>query len=621
MNFIQKKYSELLTEYVERIQHADQVHSKKFEAMRDSAKLLRQTMPDISKAKLVSSNAVEGNNLATDDDSGANRSTYVPTVILAIKKKVLEDLNSEPIDFEYASNKKGMDKADSFMNIIQRAFSQENFMVEHHYALEMMWQRGTIIAQPITSNMSRKVLIDMRNKETGEMEKKPVELKSGRYVGFYAYDALTTLIDPNADPHRVQKTAEWAVITVGIKSGNYIKQKYGVNVDKVVSSDYDSTTGNTVSSTFLRIDGHKLELEEAAGLENRMGYRIREYYLTNGKVYTILEDTYVLSEKWNSSGTYGMLPIIVCPAIIDNESPYGIPPAEELRQSVEVVATAINSVADNTAMRNKLPFITPKGFIDPDTLESFKTGEYNDFNSILEVNLARVLGANPGMNIRSLKELFIKPEIQEVTPGSMFLFQQALNDIWTLSGMNDAVLAGRQEKQIRVQSVADMINASSLKSSSQLIRNIETYYINPLCQAFQNMFYAHYDDFLSEFTIDDNVVIERDTIANLQDIRVVKGSYLPSDQMTRMQRAAFIAGRSQANPYGIDPIKTEKYLFKSMGYNIEDFERDPMQRFDEQQVVAMLELASQAGPEGLVQQLGQMKQQMEAQKNEEVNNR
>lgn len=622
MNFIQQKqYGAILTEYVERIQNADRVHAKKFEAMRDSAKFLRQTMPEISKAKMNSSDAIEGNNVSTTNEESAGRSMYTPTIMLAIKKKVLEDLNSEQIDFEYASNKNGMEKADAFMSIIQRAFSQENVMVEHYHALEMLWQRGTIIAQPITSNMSRKIVVDSANEETGEYEKKPIELKSGRYVGFYSYDPLTTLIDPNADPHKAQKTAEWATITIGYKSANYIEQKYGVKVDKIISKNQDSYSGGTVTSTYLTIDSHKIELEAAAGLENRSGYLIREYYLTNGKVYTILEDCYVLNEKYNSACIYGMIPIIICPAIVDNESPYGIPPCEELRPSVEVLATAINAVADNTALRNKLPFVTPKGFIDPDTLEAFKTGDYNDFNSIIEVNLARVLGANPGVNIRSLKELFVKPDVQEVTPGSMFLFQQALNDIYTLSGMNDAVLAGRQEKQIRIQSVADMINASSVKSSSQLIRNIETYYINVLCQSFQGIFYAKYDDFKNEFTLKDNVVIERETIANLQDIRVVKGSYLPSDQMTRMQRASFIAGRANVNPYGIDPVKAEKYLFKSMGYNLEDFERDPMQRFDEEQVIALLELASKAGPEGMVQQLGQMKQQMEAQKNEKVNQR
>lgn len=606
-SFEQKEYRELLGLYIERIMDADIKHAKKFQAIRDSRKFLRQILPEISENKLDSAGEIKGNNTEV-----SNRSKYSPPLMLAINKKMSEDLKAEQIDFEYAPNAKGgKTVSDKYMKIIQQTFSQENMMTEHIHAISTLLDSGTAIVRPISSFMTHQVLVEKENAD-GQTVIQPEELKSGRYLGFMSYDPIQTFIDPNADPHRVQKTAEWIVITIGKKSAEYIKQKYGKKVSFIKNLVADRS-GKPSTESFLVVDSYKTELQSEAGLEDQTGYNIREYYLTNGKVYTILEDCYVINEKYNSARIYGMIPVIVCPCIVDKESPYGIPPVEELRPSVEVVATAINAVADNTTMRNKFPFVTIKGLFDPQTLEKFKSGVFNNFNDIVEISIKQ-LNLAPNFTVRSLKDLFVKPEIQEVTQGSMFLYNEALNNIWILTGLNPTMLSGRQDKQIRVQSVAEMINASALRSSSEVVRNIDTYYINPLCTAFQGMFYSYYDDF-SEFK-DANDPVSKEQISDLKAIRVVKGSYLPADQMGRMIKANFVAARVKENPLALDPIKSEQGLFKAVGINIEDYERDPLQSFSENQLAASLRIASEQGPEALVNLMKNLKQQMDQNKSQ-----
>lgn len=313
------KYEEILTLYQERIKDAETKHDKKFQAIRDSRLFLRQILPTISENKLNAANVVPGNN-----SEGENRSKYSPPVMLAIKKKMTEDLTSQPADFEYASNGQGgAEKAAMYMDIIKRTFTQHNSNTEYIAGISHLFDSGTLIAQPVTGMLSEQVMSKRPKVNNPEVLEDYVQtLNSGRYVSFYVYDPLITLIDPNASPHRVQETAEWIVITIGKKSPEHVEKEYGVKIEiqKTPGVPYGDT-----GQTYLVIDGYKKELETEAGLENLGGLMVREYYLNNGKVYTIIEDYYVVKEAWNDARIVGKIPIIVCPGILDLESPYGIP--------------------------------------------------------------------------------------------------------------------------------------------------------------------------------------------------------------------------------------------------------------------------------------------------------
>ena len=603
----QKKYEKLIVEYQTRIQDAQTKHAGKFQSIRDARLLLKQVLPEISADKLVAdSESIEGNNAETE-----NRSVYCPPVALAIKEKMIEDLTANPFEFVYEHNdKSGKGKAEVFMEEFKRTFTQENIMTEHSMNLINLLDSGTIISVPIIKSMSDSVIIDVKDEE-GNITQKVQGIDNGSSLGFYSYDVLRTLIDPNAEPHRVQKTAEWIVITAGEKSAEYIKQKYDVDVSILNISSEGFGAGKAGSKTYLVVDTYKKELEEVSGLENKSGFVIREYFLTNGKKYTILEDQFIIADNWNSARIYGELPVIICPAVVDPESPYGIPLMDKLQPSIELVATAINLVADNTIMRNKFPWVTLKGLIDPKTMGNLTSGMYNSFNNIMELNPAG-LKHIPNLNLKSVIDLFAKPEFQEVTNGSQFLYSEGMNNIWLITGLNPANMSGRQEKQIRVESVAEMINQASMRNSSGLVKNLDTYYFNVKCKMFQYMYYAHYDKFpaLKERGI------TRDDIANFKNIRIVNGSYLPEDQMTRAQKAQIVMSRASVNPYTYDPNKAEEFFLKAFGLRLEDFERDPVGGLDEGIIEDLLGDLKQLGPEKFAQKLAAISQQKQQQKDE-----
>jgi len=603
----QNKYEELIVEYQTRIQDAQTKHADKFKSIRNARLLLKQVLPEAATDKLVAdTDSVPGNNVESE-----NRSMYCPPVALAIKEKMIEDLTASPFEFVYEHNDpSGKAKAEIFMEEFKRTFTQENIMAEHSMNLINLLDSGTIISVPIIKSMSSSVILDVKD-DDGKITQKVQALDNGSSLGFYSYDVLRTLIDPNAEPHRVQKTAEWIVITAGEKSAEYIKQKYDVDVSILNVSDESFGAGKAGSKTYLVVDTYKKELEEISGLENKSGFVIREYFLTNGKKYTILEDQFVIADTWNSARIYGELPVIICPAVVDPESPYGIPLMDKLEPSIELVATAINLVADNTIMRNKFPWITLKGLIDPNAMSQLTSGMYNSFNNIMELNPAG-LKHIPNLNLKSVIDLFAKPEFQEVTSGSQFLYSEGMNNIWLITGLNPANMSGRQEKQIRVESVAQMINQASMRNSSGVVKNLDTYYFNVKCRMFQYMYYAHYD----KFPALKDAGITRDDIANFKNIRIVNGSYLPEDQMTRGMKAQVVMNRGMINQLTYDPNKVEEYYLKSVGLRLEDFERDPVGGLDEGIIEDLLGDLKQLGPEKFAQKLATISQQKQQQKEE-----
>lgn len=166
-----------------------------------------------------------------------------------------------------------------------------------------------------------------------------------------------------------------------------------------------------------------------------------------------------------------------------------------------------------------------------------------------------------------------------------------------------------------MQSVADIVNQSGLRSSAQVVKNMDTLFFNPMCRAWQTIFEIYYDDFAEFVDAESGEKIPLDIISDKKNIRVVNGSYLPADQMSRMQRAQFLQNTVAQNPYSLDPVKALRYAFESMGFRIEDFERDPLQLFDQRQIMAILESVQQLGPEGFVSMMGNQLQSLNQQQN------
>ena len=120
--------------------------------------------------------------------------------------------------------------------------------------------------------------------------------------------------------------------------------------------------------------------------------------------------------------------------------------------------------------------------------------------------------------------------IPEITNGAKFMFDTAKESLFYVTGTTDMSF-GMQDKQIRNQTVADMIGDSLVRSDSAAAKKIESSFYNPVTWDILMIFYTRYDDF--DFK-DANVPAE--FLKNYRNIRVVNGSYLPSDRMMRLAK-------------------------------------------------------------------------------------
>jgi len=566
---LQPEHATLITEYQDRIKAAATKHDKKFQVIRDSRQYQKQILPEFSQEVLPSNSATKSNN-----NQSEARSKYCPPLAVVIGNKMASELTSMPMRFEYeANNENGIKIAKSFMKIIQRTFAQMGNMSEHMLGIDHCIYSGTYIAQPVIEDMDYDIFDD------GEIE---AMIKAGKSIGFRTYDPLTTLLDPNAVPGKVPETSDWLVVTIGIKTPMWIKEEYGIDVgleDRQVAAEY----GKTRRTTIVTIDQYKAELESDSGAEAITGFMVREYYTRDGLVYHIIDDGYVANVHKNLAGIKG-IPFAVCPGILDLDSPYGVPLPEQLRPSVELVASAINMVADNTALKNKLPYLYPNGLFDPSTLASLSSGNANKMNNYVGVNVASLANAGGFLNVGSIRDLVQKPELQEVTEGAKMLLIEGMNAVWFITGLNPSSVSGIQDKQIRIESVADMISTASLRNSSRIVVNLETYFLNKMTRMFQIMYYNYFKHF-TEFA---ELGVTKNDLKNIKSVRVVNGSYLPSDQKTREQKAMFMYQMAMQNQV-FDPLAVVEYIFEAFGMEMSRFTRNPLELMSEEEVMGFID--------------------------------
>lgn len=563
----QKEYVDLIMTYSDRMKNAMTKHAKKLEAIRDARQQHKQILPDFSKAALVSSTETRSNNNAVE-----SRSTYLPPLSLVIGNKMAEELTAMPMRFEYEANEYiGVKIASAFMKIIQRTFSQTGNMSDHSLGIDHLLYGGTYIAQPIIKDLS----YDLFDGESGDFK-----LQSGKAIGFMVYDTVAVVLDPNAQPGKVPETSEWLTVTIGQKSPEWIKRTYGVDL-KIETVDSSSAYGSP--KTYLTIDSYREELRDNSGLTNQTGIMVREYYKADGMVYHIINDTYVVKKHRNMAGIKG-IPFAVCPCILDLDSPYGTPLPEQLRKPIELVATGINMIADNTGLKNKLPFFFPEGLIKETTRITLASGNGNKMNNYVGIDLSVLADTGQNFQAKDIRSLIQKPELQEVTQGAVTLINQGMNDIWQITGMNPTSVSGVQDTQVRVSGVADMMRGASLRNSSKVVSNIETFLLNQLTRYFQIMYYNNYDSF-SELK---KAGIEKKDLKNIKAVRVVNGSYLPSDQKTREEKAMFIYQLSLQNQV-FSPYAVAEYIFEALGMEMERFLRNPLEIMEEEQVMRFID--------------------------------
>jgi hypothetical protein len=307
----------------------------------------------------------------------------------------------------------------------------------------------------------------------------------------------------------------------------------------------------------------------------------------------------LISTSPNSNGVIGTIPLDIAPLFIDPDTPYGVGLYEKLQPSIDIINTSVNQIADNNNNAVKSPTfyfkgMLPKGF-------SLTNASFQDLIP-LDYSKLMIGGQIPTLDINKFMGRLI---FQEVTEGAMFLMKNALQNIWFMTGYNETSLGGIQEKQVRVAGVAEMIQANSIRKSSMIVNSLETNHTNPTIQSFTRIFLMHMSDF-PEF--EREKITPKDLMNYHKHVRVVNGSYLPSDQMSEMERTDALLQVAMQNA-SMDQVSAIIEWLEARGIMFpERYFRDPKSMLTADMAVSILAISKENGAGGVVQYLEQVAQ-------------
>jgi len=556
---------ELLELYRQRLQRGQEIHRKKFTEIKEARQALKQRMPDSSITKLASNNMISGNDKY--GSKTAKKSKYMFPIYTAVAEKIKQDLTASPFRFQWEGNTAdGVDIKEAFDNIFLKVFTYDNSAQDISIGLNHAVVSGTMITQTMTRKEYRR-----RIKPDSTIDSIPV----GRTIPIIAYDPLTVILDWNAQPNKIAETSDFIIVTLGKRSLDYVKKQWSEKVEEVQTLISSET-----------IDNYKQVLEQEAG-SNRNTYSdsvmLREYYTADGYRHVIANDTVLLETSIVSNGMLDRIPFDVAPIWDDPDSIYGMTLWNLLEPTVQVINTALNQILDSNALNAKMPFFTFKGTLKGAglTLNDFKANEIVE----LDPKVLATFNVSGGSSKFAIQDMITKLQFPDITQAGVFLFETALKAIWFVTGLNPESLGGIQEKQIRNEMVAGMIQQSALRSSSKIVKNLELGFMNPTCWHLVDIFEMYYDDF-PEFA---QAGIPREFLKNLKDIRVVNGSYLPADKNSQMEKAQVLLQRAMVNQT-YDQIKVESNFLKQVGFaDPERWYRIPEELMEEQEAMRVME--------------------------------
>jgi len=574
----QAKYKDILSDYNYRWTEGQNKFSRKYDEIMESRLIMKNLLPSTWFSDIVHTREV-GN-----DPTGeilATRSQAIYPIASAIAEKLRTDLKANDATFEIVGNDlEGTKTAEGMEKIMRNTYTLTNTRKRYMHGLDHLVLSGTMLAQP------RCELLEEITHGQNDTE---IKSELGRSLTFTLYDPLTSMIDWNANPMDVQDTATWAIVTIGRFSKDTLEETWGIEIEG--HDDFDAA-GNMTGS-YAMVDQHKIALEGAAGLELSTGLVVREYYLNNGKRYVVLQDSFILDEAMVVGSVKGQIPIMVTPFIADPDSVYGTTLPRFLETPLQITSTVLNQVGDLNALKTNMPMITFKGMIDGGAmgmaLETMEPG------TILELNVPKdARFASGGVNMdMDINKAIGRPPIEEISQGASWLFEKAMESIWYLTGLSPTSLGGFQEKQIRIESVADMINQSSLRNSSALVMNLEANFYNPMTRAFVRFMGIYYEGF-PELKSGD---IAQESLANMRSIRIANGSYLPADKLQEQAINEYMYQLFLGNPSVLDGTKIMNNLIESMGRVPARYMRDPLETMLQDQAVNLQQAITQMGEE------------------------
>ncbi len=497
--------------YKERLQKGETVWSEYYKKLKYERQAYLQEIPDDISAS-ASEAAVEVGN----DPTGAMKSTHSQMLVpmyTAITKKTREAFSAMPLRFEYEANSQvGLLARRAIQIKLREVYTRANMAASQSKAFNYVGG-GLIISQTVYKTLDRKVRIDGQTKS----------ILTGGGIDVEIYDPLRVVLDWNAKIGDIRNTSEFCIVTIGDFTAEGIKAKYGFEIAE------GEGNGSGGGSTPRAFDSYKKTLEEDVGENLQNTYPVREYYLKDGSWYTIVNDTYVVNKSFATNGDADRIPINAVVLFPTPDSHMGMTLWDYLKWPVALMSCAVNQVADNNAMNNNAPYLVSKGLgLGGYSMGDFE-GDFLEFNPI------------GGKNF-DIKKYMDRPQIREVTDGAAFMYNKGMEQLFYVAGSTPMDF-GVQDKQIRTAGVAEMVSQAIVRSDSDLAVKMENGYMNPTTWDIVQIFYTHYEDF--GFDPDS---LPREFLENPKAIRVVNGSYLKEDQITRLNRISILIQQAQLDP-------------------------------------------------------------------------
>lgn len=411
------------------------------------------------------------------------------------------------------------------------------------------------------------------------------------------YNPETTLIDPNADPDRIQETASYIIVEHGV----YSEEMF----DKVMKEngwDYDKNEVKASNYREPRVD--YVRKIEGVGTDSK-NFKISKVFYADGMVDVVVNDTYLVSHKLNAKALKEM-PLIIYVSYAGGNTPYGRMIWCLQRQGIYGLAATLNLSLDAIGKNINGPKFT--------TLSDLANRDVRSFgkNRFVFVNQRLADG-------RKLADEIFQPQYTDITQGSVNLQNQFRSDIQQTGRISALDMGSQGTQQVRTDGIAQAMSGSMITKQSAFVKQAEQTFFRTFARHWWWILLSRYGDFdelKGEKQPDGSVKggIPRELLADIKAIRIKNGSTLPEDQMSNLQRLITMLEiiMKTGSESGYDTTEILDSIFENMGIpNTQRFKLDTPQAIAKHLMLAGIppELAIQ----GTQKFLAQMQQVVQAQ--------
>lgn len=403
------------------------------------------------------------------------------------------------------------------------------------------------------------------------------------------YNPETTLIDPNADPDRIQETASYIIVEHGIYSEAMF--------DKVMKEngwEYDKNEVKASNFREPRVD----YVRQIEGVGTDSGnYKISKVFYSDGMVDVVVNDMYLVSRKLNAKALKEM-PLIIYVSYAGGNTPYGRMLWCLQRQSIYGKAAILNLSLDAIGKNINGPILT-------------------SFSSLANKDI-RAYGKNRFIHVEQrtndnskLADSIFKPQYTDMTNGSINLQNVFESDIQQTGRISALDMGSQGAQQVRTDGIAEQMSGSMVTKQSAFVKQAEQTFFRTFARHWWWILLSRYDDFdeLKGVPQQDGTIkggIPRELLADIKAIRIKNGSTLPEDQMSNLQRLVSMLQiiLQTGSESGYDTTEILDSIFENMGIpNTQRFKLDTPQAIAKHLMLAGVppELAIQGTQKFLMQ--------------------